>query len=1019
MSSTADSSIPQGFREMMEDNDWSEDERQAWRVLHEAREGDMVLWADRSIAMEVVGREQDDEGHHVLTVDKPRGEGTYEVHERYNRGNPKFTSPIGRANNLHFVDRTEAPRGLSEDEYTELVERLAENAVDTFMRLDYNDWPVAVADVVETWSEDVSLRRWRGYKHHGDWQDGDPQAIFESVVEHAMEQGGGGRSEQPDGEDSLPVREQAEIVLEDRVYVEGQEQAEASLIASETDYRETVESLAHHTADRIERKNYSDARVATRDTISDWIDDRESPALQSAIQYGNNRFDDEDYAELSMEEEERERAFDILDHEVWEEVNQMQRERGEHDPTVRGLTYTTYRDLIDALVEDTMRRYGGAGFLRTTVKDVTEDWADSVEAAEWQGHRHRVYAAGDAEDIFASAAIHSEANPFVWNPLADDKERRMAVQAVTADVVDAAETAIDEGQYDSEPVPADDYLTDELGLDGVTYDDFRSAHPEDVDEVVERVVASMEGDEVGWTFVDEIIESDGVVPEATNDWILVDYGVIRENERLRKLAWFDRGSGNVLVLSGMATAAPEDLAEADVAYDGFHISLHEYGEPQPEFLLSDAPLEDALDFAYDYLDADSADFRVIESSDEVWVQEQINDEDINAGGVVDALIPNMPWGTDDLITLADSTARRGGSAISDWGPELAKMTGYVVMAWAPKWAGDRLDGIRVEPNIHKRHGVGTNISKEFGAAPYEEGIGGRANVDLNIRPKTFSNLGEKYAPKFVRYGFSEGDIGKGAVRSAREGLDDIRSNSWGRAFMDTFGGSIEGVEKALKSGSVEARQQQMARNALANEKGVAPDDITKDEVRTYLNSDQSDMPDWMRGAPDGLSFDADDEEQFKDYISDEDFSWDDFERQDLGISGMLMRGLDSEQLVSSAEFLNIDKWLKSNFTLYGSDYVNGDPPTFEEWEEARYGPGKDGGPEAEAQRRARFAKEVAGADAPPDPISDMGYTEDEVDDLGDYQNTQYDSDDTFSDGFDETAEKFASNEPVDDEDDSQ
>jgi len=997
--STSSDSIPDGWKETMDENNWSEEEREAWRVLHEARPGDLVLWSDRSIAMEVVDREQDEEGHHVLTVDKPRGEGTYEVHERYNNGKAKFTSPIGRATNLHFVERQPEPRDISEDEYEALVERMVENAIDAFIRLDYQDWDATVSDVVENWGEDVALRRWRGYKHHPDWQDGDPEAIFESVAKHSE------RGETT--ESDLSVRERAEVALYDDVYVEGRDMAESRLVADEGDYDELVERMAHLSVDRYDRKNYPDARHATRDTISDWVDDRQEQAYLSIIEYGTPRFDEADYSGLDEETASREMAFDILDHDVWEQVQREQRDRGEHDPTVRGLTYTNYHDVVDALVEKTLKQYDGRGFLRTTVQDIVEEWADSVEAHEWEGHRYRVYADGDVEDIFASVAVHSDANPFVWNPIASDKERRMAVQALTSDVVVAAENAIDHRGEGAIMVPVDEYLQDYLGMDDVDYSDFTAAHPEDIEETVARVFDSVEGDEVGWTFVDEIIEHGGRVPEMTNDWLLVDYGVIREAETQRRLAWFNRETGSVLVLSGRAAAPPDELRDADEPYEQFHLQIVEYGEDGSDYITTDVSLEEALNAAYDFLDADRADFRVIESRDDVWVQDHVTDEDINAGGVIDSLIPNMTWGGDDLLTLADSRARSLGNTLDYWGPELAKMTGYVTLAVAPKWLGDRLDGIRVEPNIDKQHGVGTNISKEFGAAPYEDGVGGKAEVEVNARPETFKKLGNKFAPKFVRRGLDEGDVGKGVVESAGAAVDSARSNPWGQEFLDEFGGSITSFFEVLDAGQGSATEDRMRREFVADFYQRDQDNLSQEEVDEL----------W-----DDIAYEVRDD--YDEYVQDEVDSagWDDLSDEDVGISGMLMRGLDAERIVSGMEFLNVDDWLHRNTTLYGSDYVNGDPPTFEEWKEERFGPGKPAGPEEEARMMARFHKEVAGAGDAPDPLAELGideeqvgHIEDEQDALGDYNNSEYNSDDTFGNDFDDVADKFIADEPANDD----
>lgn len=990
MAATADTdSIPDGWKDTMNDNDWSDAEREAWHVIHDARPGDFVLWADRKMAMEVAEREQDEEGHHVLHVEKPRGEGTYEVHERYSNGKPKFTSPIGRANNLHFVERVEEPRGLTESEYADLVERQAENATDAFMRLDYGGWGDAVADVTEQWADDVAFMQWTGYKHHPDWTEDDPGAIFESVIEHSTFAG---------YDEDHSLKSQAEAALYNDVFQAGRETAEASIISSASDYRDVVEKLAHHSLDRYDRKNYDSARVAVRDTISNWIDERESPVYQSIIEHGTDRFADSDYAELSSEEVARERAYDILDHDVWEVAQEYQRARGEHDPTLRGLTYTAYKDLVDTLVGEALRRYEGRGFLRPIVQEVIDEWADSVEAHEWDGHRHRVYVEGDAEDIFASAAVHADADPFVWNPFAADKERRMAVSAMRGDVLNATRYALDNDDPRTvEAISADDYIQQHLVEDG-SYEDIIAAEDGEIETFLEEVYTAIDGDEVGWTFVDEILEMDGVVPQMSNDWLLVDYGVIRQGERLRKLAWFNRENGAVLILSGLASATPEQLVEGNVEdpYQTFSVVRIEHGENSPNYLLTDADLGTALGYIYDYLDADRADFRLIETEDDVLVRDIVQDEDLNAGGVLDALVPNINLpGVDDISAFGSDATVGAGRWVRFWLPELKGLATWGAMWYIPHNIGKHLDGIRVEPNVHKRHGVGLNVSYEYGSAPHEQGVGGKADVDLNIRPSTFSRLSDRYAPKFARRGFDEGDLGKGVISTAGEGVQRAAADPWGAAFLDEFGGSVQTFFDVLRRGQRKSVDERMRREFLTDLHGEEPDD---------LDAAWDDLAPEVR-------------QNYGNYVAEEvnDLTWQDIHDEDIGVSGMLMRGLNAEAIVGTKMerddgllgVLNVKKLLRET-TFYGSDYATSDPPTFEEWEEARYGPGQPGGPEDEARRMARFHKEVAAGTDAPDPYTaldideaTLGEIREQPDELGDYEMVQYD--DEYGTSFDDVA----------------
>lgn len=1006
--SASDSTIPSGMQETMEEKNWTEQEREAWIVFHEATPGDEVTFAERSTPMEVVDTGVED-GQHWIEVAKPRADGTYRAREKYHRGNPKFTSEIGRATDLEWAERTPPPRELDDADYAQLLTRQMENAQDRFLREDYESWDEAVQTVVDEWANEVAFHEWTGYPNHPEWRDGDAEIIFESVVEHA--------DYAPDDDASL--RDQAEEALYHDIYTQGRTEAEANIITSAADYADVVDTLTHHAIDRYERKSYSSARVAVRDTISNWIADRQEPAYEAIIEYGNDPFDDTFYE--AEEDPKEEKAFDILDIAVWDEVKNIQRERGEHDPTSRGMTYTTYRDTVDALVEETLRRYDGEGYLRTTVKDVVDDWANEVEAREWGGHRHRIYADGDVEDIFSSAAIHADANPFIWNPFAEDKERRMAVQAVTGDVVNEAENAIDDDQWQASPEPVDEYLQGTLGLD-MTYGDLAEADADEEQEVAGRVMSEVDGSEVGWTFVDEVVEHGGTVPEETNDWLLIDYGVIREGDRLRKLAWFNRETGNVLVLSGMAVADPPDLDDVDDPYETFHVTHHLRDEREPAFLIEDVDLEEALEYVYDFVGSNRADFRIIDTGDDVYVQDQITDEDLNAGGVMDALVPNTPWGSDDLITAADVSARTFGREASFFKTELARMAAFTAFIVIPKSIGDRLEGVRVEPQVDKRLGIGVNISKEYGADADEPGVGGKADVDVNVRPQTFSKLARRYAPKFARYGFREGDIGAGAASRLREGYEYVERDPWGSVLLDEFGGSIQSVASMFRRGEnridrdiYETEEQQRRAAFLEAETAIDPSDPKheRDMDGTVVSPTNPSHPLWEEY---GEEYDR--WEDTTDFEA-EAFRWDEMDQEDIGLSGTLVRGLDAEAITSAADYVNVEDWLQNNLTFWGSDFIEdgSEEPTFEEWRQSRYGPGQPAGPEEEARQLARYHSEVAAADEAPDPYEEvadtnadvLGAIEDQPDEE-DYDMSSPEGE--FGNNFDDVAAKFSGDENI-------
>lgn len=1095
--------IPEQVESTLEQHDFDEETERAYRTLYDAMPGDMVTFAGRTVPMEVDSAYQRDEDTRVLVVQKPQADGTYEVRESWDddNGRLRITSPVGRATDLSFHERGRGNRKLGEAQVDSLVERLTENAVDAFVRMDYQDWDEAVADTVTDWSERVQTRTWKAYPQHPDWEPGDPEAIFESVVDHLSSN----RNESGGGD--LTPKEQAEVVLHDAVYAEGIEDAEGTIVQSAGDYERLVHTLAHHTIDRIERKSYSDAHVATRDTLSNWIDNRSPVVYDAILEYGQEPFENEDnedlYAMYDIDEQKREMALDTLESDVWPEVKGLLRDEGSHDPTVRGMTQMTYDETVDMLAAQTLRRWNpGDGFLRTTAKDVVTEWADEVQNEQWDGHRHDLWADGDVEDIFMSATVHSSSEPIAFNPFSDKKERRMAEQAIISDVVSMAEDMHDRDQDETEFVPADEYLDDVLGVD-TDYETLKRAHPDDMVDTIKRVAESTTGDEVGWTFVDEIIESGGNVPEMTNDWVLVDYGVIREGEKTRRLAWFDRSTGGVLTLSGKANAPPMELQNEQKPYKTFHVQHLDYDSEQPDFICQDVDLDRALECVYEYIDAVESDIRIIETRDRDFVQEQITEEDVNATGVMDALVPNLPVGKADIMAVGPKYLRAAGKfTIDDWLPEMARMASYTALAVAPRWLGDRLDGVTVEPLFDSHQGVGTKVSKEFGADTDSPGVGGKVNVYLNIRPKTFSNLASRYTPTTIKRGIAEGDLGKGVVKQGGLFLSNIRESTRIEEYEDDVIPEIQ-AEKA-EDGEVDFDMEKAEELAERANKDI---DVSLDDFEDY-NDNRYDSPEeaytdrlnqklhgiaynkknnrWTPVGPESVEkvpvlqgiqdeylqslvtltnvvrkgsraknrendpllvaiaentdyrlgqidrdnlgkvlkdLDGSTKEQIKRDFEDEitgglkaesdrrldetSFSWDDFEQEGMGISGLLVRGLDAETLVKGAEFFDFEGYLDRRYTFSGGDYIDDNPPSYEEWKEQNFGVGRPSGPDGEERLRARYHQQIQ-ADNPEDvdPLESLGIDRERAE--TDYDNVRHDFDDTFGNTFDDVEERLDS-----------
>ena len=342
---------------------WSDTERELMETLYSLEPGDEVLFADRSVPLQVERVTTTEDGRRRVTVKGQRG-GVYTITENYDpQGRPKPTSSAGRATNLQVTARAgsddkihdEPPdASLTEEQYDELVEDLTQRAVDAYMRMDYESITGAVNDVIEEWLDDVAFHRWN--EHQIPYHEDAPEEIFNSVMEHE------GEWPEPNTQyaEATP-RNQAEIVLQEEVLERAKPRAEETLITNPEEYDEAVEKLAHLSIDRYEQKNYPSARVATRDTVSNYIDRHGETVHEAIVEYGDPPTGAEIDHYQGEEDPLRERAYDTLDIAVWDRVSEIQRERGDHDPTKRGLTALQFEDLVEDLVERTLRRHHEIG----------------------------------------------------------------------------------------------------------------------------------------------------------------------------------------------------------------------------------------------------------------------------------------------------------------------------------------------------------------------------------------------------------------------------------------------------------------------------------------------------------------------------------------------------------------------------------------------------------------------------------------------------------------------------------
>lgn len=737
---------------------WADHEKQAWLVFHEAQAGDRIIWGDRANPLEVTAVETID-GLRRLHVEGPRG-GEYTLKEGYtSRGDPQFTAPDGPADTLVFVEQA-GPPAISEAQMDDLVSELVDRAVETYRREDYMTFEAAAQDVAELFAEDVAFRRWDGYDPSP--HIADPEAVYRTIIRHAPHH-------DPEYDFSGDERDHAVRALTRSIVEAGQPRAEQLLIRDEESYQEVVETLANRALDRYSDRAYLDPRSAVREEVDAFISQHTQPLFESILQYSPNEIDDPELYEDLIERDEagniidpaavtREMAFDTLEADVWLRVREERRTIGEHDPTIRGLTFEQYDSLVEELTRQTLQEYIAQGhrFLRTPASRVVKAWADTVENQTWAGHRHNRWQPGDADDIFRSIVLLSDQNPRDWNPFREDSARYVAVQALTDDVLGQADRLLDEQPEEVTTLPADEYLDEVMHLD-MSYEEVIAESMDEPGDIIEDAIDALEGDEMGWTFVDEILLMGGRVPQMTNDWILIDYGIVREGATLRKLAWFHRESGDVLTLTG-AIDQPIDELPADaeaVSYDTFQVMRHEFMSDQEQYLLQTAPLEVALNFVYDYVGADRADIRMIEDvNGDVYVQDRLEDADFDEAGVLDALVPNLslpaPITDSDLYTLTERVSSRLVHTGIDYSGFLLQGARIVVLSWFPHWASKRLAGVRVNPNVSKKYGVGVNAAYEYGAGKDDPGFGGQIKITGSVRPRTLRNMGGKVTPDFLR-----------------------------------------------------------------------------------------------------------------------------------------------------------------------------------------------------------------------------------------------------------------------------
>lgn len=796
---------------------WPDRVKRAWQVFDSVKQGDTLIWGDRSKALVVQDVSTNEDGFKNVDVEGPRG-GTYTLRERYDdNGNPRFYADDSKAMDLEYVEGdTDNMRSFTERMYENTVENLKRAAINNYVEMDYetNDYRAAVRDVVSSWIQDVEFERWSGWPY--EWQDGDSTYIFRMVREHSGELPE--LSEEDDQNTRTSPKSQARDILEREVYSRGREMAHSKLIQSNDDYRANVMQLADEAVERADVKAQMDAREATISVVEDFIDAHSEPLYRSILEYSERQPDDiELYQDLDQEDITREMALDILDADVWERAKELHRERGTHDPTIRGIAFFEYDDLVETLVEETLREHqiNSNRLLYTTANEVVRNFADNVEDHEWPydvgGVSERTWGAGDVEDIFSSIVMHAETDPQLFNPFSRNKERKMAHQVLTEVVHERASNALDEQELeDAKPIPADEYLDEHFG--DITFNDIRDDSGIGPNEYIKDSLDALSDEEwdrlAGWTFVDELVEeANAVVPYMSGPWVLVDYGLVMEDVMGRRLSWFNRDTGDVLTLAGSVTQ-PATNGEYEFD-DTFGVQLVTWdGKDEPVYLVEPTNIEYAFEFVRDFIEANQTDVNIIETSQgSHYIQEAITEDDIDTSQLTRGIAPNFNipgpgFNIADTLAFGGEAFRKVGRYLQDNNRIVAAISSTAVMlslSEATLLLNRVAPSINIRPDYDKKHGIGIRASYQFGADeddlerynpddPDSQAFTGKIDGTVKITPGAVKFLGDMATPEWIFKVDQEGRT-TSAITNLKERVEDPirrKSGDFGRSPRRAF-----------------------------------------------------------------------------------------------------------------------------------------------------------------------------------------------------------------------------------------
>lgn len=749
--------------------DWTAQQEKAWNVFRKAEVGDEVVWGGRANPLLVNERNWTD-GLIELEVEGPRG-GTYTLRERYEMGEPKYYADDSTANDLMFPGDDRGGDGLSTNEYEELVVELETASLNTFSTGDFSTYRTAVRQVVDDWSADVQFA-WR------DGMDDESEAlgVFKSIIRYSPQR--------PDTYDETRTPQwQAEQHLIDTIVERSEQDADLSLVRDKASYEEFLEGLASDAIDRLGTSRYESASLAARDAADDAIENHSDEFYRSVIEHSERKPMEYDYyADQDGEDQYEAMAFDVLSDDVRERVREIRRSKGSHDPRPAGVRWSQYDQVAEMLVEQAIRehRINDNRLVRQTVEDVVGNFSDKVDAGNFELDGQE-FASRDAEDVFGSLVLHSPHEPSGFNPFSDDSTRESAFDVLVEDVTNRYKNSVDEAR--TEPVPADKYLSDELGF-GFSYQDLREDNDLSTEDFIRETLQNYEGEWgglTGWTFVDELVEVGGFnVPRVSSEWVLVDYGLVEEDNRLRRAAWFHREDGSVLGLTGITSQPP--MEDGPYEFEEFGVYIMRYDQMEPEYLLTDVSIQEAMEFIYSRVGGDTADVTLIETNEgQYYVQDTFDRGELDSGTLLANLAPGLD--VPGIGLVPESIRRRGGNAYEritavarekiDLSRDATRFAILVFMETVPYASRKALKGTEIRPTYHQKRGVGLEFMNTIGDNPDEKGVGGNFEGNLYIRPKTLGAIRDSTPVINQLWSYGDTDVDVSAVDAT---INDIIEN---------------------------------------------------------------------------------------------------------------------------------------------------------------------------------------------------------------------------------------------------